>query len=77
MTLTLAPALTMLTRPPAIALIGCEACLTIADIFPNGSALLIYKSGRAAGWPSMYMGVAFAEHYTGQKTRARFLFQLR
>eukprot|EP01046_Picozoa_sp_COSAG06_P016578 COSAG06_NODE_1100_length_10710_cov_9.583168_11_plen_209_part_00 len=39
------------------------------DIFPNGSALLIYKSGRAAGWPSMYMGVAFAEHYTGPYRR--------
>ena len=40
-----------------------------AYIFPNASALLIYKSGRAVGWPSMYMGVAFADHYTGPYRR--------
>jgi hypothetical protein len=38
-------------------------------IFPNGSALLIYKSGRSANWPSMYMGVAFADHYGGPYRR--------
>jgi hypothetical protein len=38
-------------------------------IYPNGSALLIYKGGRAPGWPGMYQGVAFAEHYTGPYKR--------
>ena len=38
-------------------------------IYPNSSALLIYKAGRTAAFPGMYEGVAFAEHYLGPYTR--------
>ena len=36
-----------------------------AYIYPNGSALLIYKGGRAPGYEGMYEGVAWAQHYLG------------
>ena len=38
-------------------------------VYPNASALLIYKAGRTPQWPSMYLGVAFAKHYTGPYER--------